>query len=98
MSRSLNKEAIRQQHPLYGQERIEVSHSLPRYRGGTDDPDNLSPQTIVDHALIHLHSAGEMTNRRDIEREMGAFRLIMARMTEQELAQLSTHLPQVRQR
>ncbi len=34
------KEAIRQQHPLYGQQPIEVHHQQPRFLDGTDDDEN----------------------------------------------------------
>ena len=59
------KEVIRKQHPLYGQERIEVHHIQPKFRGGSDDRQNLEPLLLDDHALQHLYEA-ENSESRDI--------------------------------
>ena len=96
MARSLSKEEIRQQHPLYGIQRIEVHHDTPKFRGGDNSDKNKVPLTLPEHALAHLNNAAKLTNRRDIEKEMGAFRLIIHRMTDTEVNQLTAKLPQCR--
>lgn len=80
-----SKEEIRQEHPLYGQERIEVDHITPRYKGGDSQRTNLQPLTIVEHAEKHWTAAVQEAQYAHARKEYGAVRLIVMRMTEQEL-------------
>lgn len=96
--RSLSKEEIRQQHPLYGQERIEVHHQLPRHRGGDDSNENKIPETLPEHALAHLRLAEETNDWSVAKKDYGAVRLIVGRMTEHELEEFNAQLPTTRKR
>lgn len=80
-----SKEEIRQEHPLYGQERIEVDHIVPRYKGGDSQRTNLQPLSIVQHASKHWTAAVHEAQYAHARKEYGAVRLIVMRMTEGEL-------------
>jgi len=93
------KEQIRKQHPLYGQERIQVAHVLDRFKGGADTDDNLTPLTIPEHILDHVQKAMHETNRYNIERQYGAAHLLASNATEEEIEKanlLLAQMPRVR--
>lgn len=92
------KEAIRQQHPLYGQERIQVAHIVDRFKGGSDDDDNLVPMTVPEHILDHVQKAMQETNRVDMEKQYGGAHLLAVNATEEEIKKANLLLAQMPRR
>jgi hypothetical protein len=88
------KESIRKQHPQYGQERIEVDHIIPRHQNGTSDRSNLQPLSIVEHAEKHWTAAVHKAQYAQARKDYGGVRLIVMRMTEQELNAFNEWLSQ----
>lgn len=78
------KESIRKQHPKYGEERIEVCHDVPVFRGGTGKRENLFPATLPEHALQHLRDAEASEDWDTAKANYCATHLIVGRMTEHE--------------
>ena len=79
------KESVRKQHPEYGKERIEVDHIVPRHQGGTSERTNLQPLSIVEHAEKHWTAAVQSAQYAQARKDYAGVRLIVMRMTEQEL-------------
>lgn len=102
MAISLNrKEAIRQQHPLYGQVRIQVAHVVDRFKGGSDEDDNLIPMTVGEHIVDHVIKAMSETERRNIDRQYGAAGILARNATEEEIREankLLADLPKTRKK
>lgn len=92
---SKRKELIRQQHPLYGQEVIEVTHIQDRFLNGSDEDDNLRPLTRPQHLADHVSKA-ERSEEWDVaRRQYGAARLIAKRMTPDETEEANQLLAQM---
>lgn len=93
------KESIRQQHPLYGQVRIQVAHVQDRFKGGSDDNENLVPMTVGEHIVDHVAKAMSETERRNIDRQYGAAGILARNATPEEIAEanrLLAQMPKVR--
>jgi hypothetical protein len=99
MAISLNrKEAIRQQHPLYGQVRIQVAHIVDRFKGGTDEDENLTPKTVPEHILDHVTKAMSETDRVNMEKQYGSAHLLAVNATEEEIKEANRLLAQMPRR
>jgi hypothetical protein len=100
MSISLkHKEAIRQKHPLYGQVRIQVAHILDRFRGGSDEDENLEPLTVPEHIADHVAKAMESEDWGTARRQYGGAHLLAVNATPEEIKEanrLLTKLPKRR--
>lgn len=86
------KESIRKQHPKYGEERIEVDHIVPRHKGGTSERSNLQPLSIVEHAEKHWTSAVQEAQYAQAVKDYAGVRLIVMRMTPDELENFNNWL------
>jgi len=95
----LRKEKIRQRHPLYGQQPIEVCHIKDKFLGGSDEDENLVPLTRPSHLADHVEKATESEDWGVAARQYGAARLIAKRMTPEEIEEanrLLAEMPKVR--
>lgn len=89
------KEAIRQEHPLYGQQRIQVAHIQDKFLGGTDDDTNVRPLTVPEHIIDHVTKATSEENWDIARRQYGAAHLIAVNATPEEIAEANRLLAQM---
>lgn len=92
------KESIRKEHPLYGQERIQVAHIVDRFKGGSDDDSNLTPMTVPEHIVDHVTKAMSETERQNIMKQYGAAHLLAVNATEEEIAEANRLLARMPRR
>lgn len=95
------KEAIRQEHPLYGQVRIQVAHIEDRFKGGSDDDENLRPLTVGEHIVDHVTKAENEENWDIARRQYGAAHVLAVNATKEEIDEanrLLAQMPKVRKK
>lgn len=65
-------------------ERLEVDHKHPRYKGGTDDEENLQALTLPEHAMKHFRAHLAEKDKESRHNEARATGAIVSRMTKEE--------------
>lgn len=92
------KEAIRKQHPLYGQVRIQVAHIQDRFLGGGDEDENLVPLTVAEHIVDHVEKAKNSGTWEIAVRHYGGAHLLAVNATEAEINEANRLLAQLPKR
>ena len=89
------KEVIRKQHPLYGQERIQVTHIKDRFLGGDDSDENLRPLLVSEHIANHYSKAINTENWSIAVRQYGAARILVVNATLEEIDEANKLIAQM---
>lgn len=73
-------------------ERLEVDHKHPRYKGGTDDEENLQALTLPEHAMKHFRAHLAEKDKESRHNEARATGAIVSRMTPEEYKEFMRRL------
>lgn len=99
MGISLNrKNEIRQKHPLFGQARIHVTHILDKFRGGTDDNENLVARTVSEHIAEHYEKAVNEEVWKIAEVQYRSAHILAVNATPEEIEEANRLLAQIPKR
>lgn len=70
-------------------QRRETHHKKPRYKGGGNEPENLTRVTLPEHALEHFRNATTAEDSDTASAEYWSVRKIVQRMLPEELSEFN---------
>ena len=90
-----HKEAIRKQHPLYGQKRIQVAHVQDRFLNGSDGDENLRPLLVSEHIVDHYSKAVNTEEWSIAIKQYNAAHLLAVNATPEEIKEANRLIAQM---